>query len=137
MASRPIWRRSFRISAFLLSLLLASGCSSWSRLQPITPSAYAEAGPSSQMRVELTDGRVVTVHAPRMEGDTLRGLCATSLAARAALFTSDSPRDSCAFALRDVRTAEVKRVNVTGTVILLAVLVCLPVAFLATVASQD
>ena len=89
------------------------------------------------MRVDLADGRVVTVHDPRMDGDTLRGQCATSFAEKAALFVRDEPRDSCAFALADVRTAQVKRANVAGNVVLLAILVGLPVAFLVMIANQD
>lgn len=137
MAIRPNRLSPPRVLALLFALLVAGGCSSWGRLEPITPSAYVEAGSSSQVRVELTDGRVVVVHAAHMEGDTLRGLCATSLTAKSALFDSEEPRDSCAFALRDMKTAEAKRPNPTKTVILLAVPVGLFVAIIATLAGQN
>lgn len=129
--------RPVRAFALPLALLLAGGCSSWRRLESITPSAYVEAGSSSQVRVELTDDRLVTVHAARMDGDTLRGLCATSLQAKSAMFGSDEARDSCAFALRDVRTAEVKHLDVTRTAILLAFPAALFVALIAAFAGQD
>lgn len=113
-------RQSIRLMALLFALLVASGCSSWKRLQPITPSAYAEAGVTSQMRVFLTDGRVMTVHSPRIVGDTLRGLCSTSLEAKSAMIGGGSPRESCAVALRDVNSVELKRTDMTRTAILLA-----------------
>lgn len=120
MAVRSTPHKTFRASALILTLVLASGCSSWTRLQAVTPSAYAEAGSSSRIRVELTNGRMITVYSPRMEADTLRGLCATSSASKSAMFISDPPQDSCAFALRDVRRADVRKFDLTRTIVLLS-----------------
>ena len=82
MASQSRPRRPLRWLAMLLALPLASGCSTFKQLEPITPSAYAAAGATSEMRLQLTQGGSMTVYSPRMEGDTLRGLCATSLEAK-------------------------------------------------------
>lgn len=119
MPSHSRQRQSIRWMALFFALLVASGCSSWRRMQPVTPSAYAAAGVTSEMRVRLTDGRVMTVHSPRIEGDTLRGLRSTSLEAKSALIGGGSPRESCAVALRDVSSADLKQIDMTATAILL------------------
>jgi hypothetical protein len=121
----------------LLALLLASGCSSWKRVQsPISASALVDAGSASQMRIELTDARVITVHSPVIAGDTLRGMCASSSQSRSAVFTDDSPRDSCSFAIRDIRAAETRRANVVGTALLLGVPVVLALVILTSLAGD-
>ena len=126
-----------RTFALLLALLLASGCSSWNTLQPITQSAYQAAGPASQMRVELADGRVVTLHSPRIEADTLHGLCTDQSVAKSAVFSDDRPRDSCAVAIRDVKAVKIKQGDTLSTVLLIGLPIMLVLIVGAALAGGD
>lgn len=126
MSSHSRQREASRLVAPLLALLLASGCSSWRRLQPITPDAYAETGLTSEMRVVLTDGRSMTIYSPRMEGDTLRGFRTSQLVVWSKLIDSEPLRhDSCRVALRDLTTVEMRRADHAKTAMLIGIPVIL------------
>lgn len=138
MPSHSRQREASRLVVPLLALLLASGCSSWKHLQPITPGAYAAAAVTSEMRVVLTDGRSMSIYFPRMDGDTLRGLRTSQPVVWSKLIAPDPPRpDSCCVALRDLTAVEMKRTDLAKTAMLIGIPLILFFGTAAGLAAND
>ena len=103
-----------RVIAALL-LVLPTACYSW-RPTTVSPQQLIPEEQPSSVRATLASGEVITVRDPTMRNDSIVG---------------NSDAGSVAVASRDLRLFEVRRVNVEGTIGLVA----LSTAVLAAVVS--
>lgn len=98
--------RSAIAPLLIAAMIVSPGCSSWKALhgspetQQVTPMPH-------HVHVLLADGRRIEMFSPRVEGDSLVGMCPAS-----------SGRNQCAFASRDVLRIESRQFSAGRTLLL-------------------
>jgi hypothetical protein len=109
-------------------------------MPPSTSSAPTWGPLPTRIRVVLRSHEAFVVHQPTILRDSLFGIREVSAEVPSAMFFNESSRESCAIALKDVRSIEERKPDTAGTVVLLipvAVIVGLTVWFFVAVASGD
>jgi len=94
------------VCLLVVAMIVSPGCSSWKALRS-SPEAHEVAPMPKHVHVLLANGRWIEVFSPRVEGDSLVGMC-----------PSDSGRTRCAFAVRDLLSIESKQFSAGRTLLL-------------------
>jgi hypothetical protein len=111
-------------------LVVSPGCSTWKAIEPPTPAAPPTSTTPSygalplRIRVVLRSDVAFVVHGATIGRDSLFGMREVTSEARSGLISSGSTRESCAVALKDVRSLEERKPDRAGTRALL-----IPIAF--------
>ena len=114
--------------ALLAVLVLAAGCTTWSKTGMPAPAQDLP----SMIRVELKDGRELTLEHASIVGDSLIG----ELRAPSRRGAEPADKDRVAVALADIQKVEKSRFNVATTALTLLVIVGV-IGGLCVVAGQD
>ena len=113
---RPSVRAIF--VALLLTLVVAAGCTTWSKTGMPAPADAAQDLPS-MIRVHLKDGRKLTLEHASVVGDSLVGELREP--SRRGHEPTSSKR--VAVALADIQSVEKSRFNIATTLLILAIIV--------------
>ena len=123
---------AIRILAWVLIALTSPGCSTWKAAEsPLHPASISASAPS-RLRVVLRNYEAFVVHEPTVARDSLFGMREVKLELQPGRTHQESSRESCAIAMKDVRTIEERKVDGVGTAFLL-IPVGVLIWFLATV----
>ena len=98
--------RSAIATLLVAAMIVSPGCSSWKALRS-SPETQQVTPMPDHVHVLLADGHWIEVFSPRVEGDSLVGMCPAGLG-----------RDHCAVAVRDVLSIESKQFSAGRTLLL-------------------
>lgn len=106
------------IASVLAALMIASpGCSSWQALR-VSPETQPATTLPERVNVLLTDGRRVVVYAPRVERDSLLGMCPEGSGFGADEHGETAGRVPCRFAVNDILRIESRQFSAGRTLLL-------------------
>ena len=106
------------VLALLAILVVAAGCTSWSKTA-MPPQADAWQSVPSMVRVQLKDGRELTLEHARVVGDSLIG----DLKAPSKRGHEPAEQGRVAVALADIQKVEKNRFNIATTALTLVIIV--------------